>query len=161
MRYLIFVAIAAVGLAGCGESTGEAGAEKLAGRMLGQDVEIEDEGETVMIGGTRMSSGSAARVPADFPKDAYLPGNYKLESVIQSPESTALHMSTGAAADKLFTDALNAMTSQGWTQGWTVPPGDGAGLASFEKDGRRASITVDDREDEGTFYTIETGNRGD
>lgn len=157
MRYLTCVVIAAIGLAGCGESTGEAAAEKVASRMIGQDVEVDDDGETVTIGDTRMSSGDAARLPADFPKDVYLPGNYKLESVIQSPNSTALHMSTADAADKLFDSAVGAMKSEGWTQGWTVPPGDGAGLASFEKDGRRASLSVDDRGNEDTFYTIETG----
>ena len=159
MRYLMFAAFVAIGLAGCGESTNEAAAEKVASQMIGQDVEVEDDGETVTIGGTRMSSGKAARVPADFPKDVYLPGSYQLESVIESDESTALHMSTGDAADKLFADAVSTMKNQGWKQGWTVPPGDGAALVSFEKDDRRASITVDDRGDEDTLYTVETGAR--
>jgi hypothetical protein len=157
MRNLVCVAIVAIGLAGCGESTGEAAAEKMAGQMLGQDVEVEDDGETVTFGDTRMSSGKAARVPEDFPKDLYLPDGYTLESVMQSPESTVLHMSTTEAAEKLFNDAVGAMTSQGWTQGWSMPPNEGAGLAGFEKDGRRASISVDDRGADDTLYTIETG----
>lgn len=157
MRYLICTAIAAIGLAGCGESTGEAAAEKMAGQMLGQEVEVEDDGETVTIGGTRMSSGKAARMPEDFPKDLYLPGSYKLESVIQSADSTVVHLSSADAAEKLFNDAIDAMKSQGWILGWSMPPNEGAGLASFEKDGRRASISVDERGDEDTFYTLETG----
>ena len=159
MRKLMFVAIAAVGLAGCGESGSEAAAESMASQVLGQDVEIEEDGESVTIGGVRMSSGASAEIPADFPEDVYLPDDFALETVIASEESTSLHMSTEVAADQLFADAVEAMTGQGWTQGWSVPPTDGAGLASFEKDDRRASISVDDREDEDTFYTVETGVR--
>lgn len=161
MRRMMFVAIAAFGLAACGESGSEKAAEGMASAMLGQDVELEDDGETVNIGGTRMSTGSAARMPADFPDDVFLPEDYALETVIASEASTALHMGTGAPADELFTEAVAAMADQGWTQGWTVPPTDGVGLAAFEKDDRRASISVDDRGDEDTLYTVETGPRAE
>ena len=157
MRKLMFVAIAAFGLAGCGESGSEAAAEAMASQVLGQDVEVDADGETVTIGDLRMSSGKAAVVPDDFPEDVYLPDDYTMESLIQGKDSTALHMSTGVAADQLFADATAAMEANGWTPGWNVPPSDGAGIASFEKDNRRASLTVDDRGDEDTFYTVETG----
>lgn len=157
MRKSILVAIAACGLAACGESGSEAAAESMAGAIMGQDVELEDDGETVTIGGTRMSSGASARVPDDFPSDVYLPGDYTLETVVSNETSTSLHMSTDAAADALFADAVEAMTGAGWTQGWTIPPEDGVGLAAFEKDDRRASISVDDRAEEDTLYMVETG----
>lgn len=157
MRYLMCIALAVAGLAGCGESTSEAAAEKMASRAIGQDVEVEDDGATVTVGDTRMSSGKAARLPQDFPKDVYLPGSYELESVVQSDQSTVLLMRTKQPVGKLFTDASTAMTSQGWTQGWSMPPAEGAGMVSFEKDGRRASISVDDQGNDGTFYTVETG----
>lgn len=159
MRRLMVVALAAaaMALAGCGESAGEKGAEALAGKMLGQDVEVE--GETVTIGGTRMASGSDAKIPDDFPDHAYLPGKYTVDMVINSEDSTALHLTTPEPAAKLFADASASLTGQGWTtSGWNIPPGDdGVGMASFEKDGQRVSIMVDDRGDEDTLYTVEAG----
>lgn len=161
MRRLMFVAIAAVGLAGCGESGSEAAAEAMASQVLGQDVEIDEDGDTVTIGGVRISSGDAAVVPDGFPGDVYLPAEYALESVMESAESTTLQMSTEVAADELYAEAVGAMTGQGWTQGMSIPPSDGMGLASFEKDNRRASISVDDRAEEDTFYAVETGVRSE
>ena len=157
MRKLIWVAIAAAGLSGCGESTGEAAAEAMASQMLGQDVEVDADGETVTIGDVRMSSGKAAVVPDDFPSDVFLPDDYTMESLIQSPQSTALHMNTPVAVDALYADATDAMAKAGWTAGWNMPPSEGTGMASFEKDDRRATLTMDDRGEEGTFYTVETG----
>lgn len=159
MKCIAIAAVAAMGLAGCGESGSEAAAEAMAGQVLGQDVEIDEEGDTVTIGGVRISSGDAAKVPDGFPEDVYLPAEYALESVMESEESTTLQMSTGVAADQLYADAVAAMTGQGWTQGMSLPPTDGVGLASFEKDDRRASISVDDRAEEDTFYAVETGVR--
>lgn len=150
-------AVAVVALSGCGESAGEKGAEALAGKMLGQKVEVE--GETVTIGETRMASGADAKVPDDFPEHAYLPGEYTVDMVIANEGSTALHLSTPEPAAKLFADASASLTGQGWTtSGWNIPPGDdGVGMATFEKDGQRVSITVDDRGDEDTLYTVEAG----
>lgn len=164
MRHLMLVAVAAVaafGLAACGESGSEAAAEAMAGQVLGQDVEIEGDGDTVTIGGLRISSGDAAKVPDGFPEDVYLPAEYALQSVMESDESTTLQMTTDVAADALYADAVEAMTGQGWTQGMAIPPTDGMGLASFEKDNRRASISVDDQAEEDTFYAVETGIRSE
>lgn len=159
MRQLMFVAIAAVGLAGCGESNSEAAAEAMAGQVLGQDVEIDEEGETVTIGGLRMTSGDSAKVPAGFPEDVYLPADYTLASVMESKESTTLQMTTEVAADALYADAVEAMTRQGWTSSLSMPPTDGMGIATFQKENRHASISVDENEDEDTFYAVETGIR--
>lgn len=161
MRNLMFVAIAAFGLAGCGESGSEAAAEAMAGQVLGQDVEIDEDGEVVTIDGLRISSGASAELPDGFPADVYLPDDYDLESVMEADESTTLQGTTGIAADQLYADAIEAMTSQGWTQSMGMPPNDGMGIVTFQKDNRSASVSVDANGDEDTFFAVQTATQAE
>lgn len=159
MRYrmLSVILVMTIGLAACGESDGDTAAEQTAGDAV-EEESSEAEGTTVTVRGVRMSSGKDAELPADFPKDVYLPPRYKLESVIQSADTTTLGMTTGDAYDKVFASSLASMKSQGWTQDFNVSPSDeGTALAHFTKDGRRAALAIDDRAEEDTMYTVETG----
>src|SRR3546814_8552574 len=71
-------------------------AEAAAGAMLGTDVEIDDDGETVTLGSgdkaMTISGGDSAQLPAGFPEDVLLPADYKVDSTLASGDFTMVTM---------------------------------------------------------------------
>src|SRR5690606_1324710 len=89
-RALLVGLVAALSLSGCGPSAEEAAAERTAevalGAMIGHDVEINDDGETISYtteeGQVTMTGGGSAQLPGNFPDDVYLPAGYAVQSTL-------------------------------------------------------------------------------
>src|SRR5690606_26419459 len=92
-------------LAACGKSPEERMASAIASAASGADVSVEDEGERVVLGtgdeAMTISSGDSASLPANFPKDVFLPDDYTIESALDSAGFSMVSLRTPGEVDKL------------------------------------------------------------
>ncbi|MEO6365009.1 MAG: hypothetical protein ABIO38_03040 [Luteimonas sp.] len=129
----------------CSKSPEERLAEAAVERASGRDVDIERDGKQVTIkadeGEMKMSAGEALPLPADFPRDVYLPDSYKVATVMDMGPMKAINLTTGAKVSTLFAEAGPAMKAQGWTQKMAIQQASGHAMLSFEKDKRSVSLS--------------------
>ena len=140
------VAAAAMLLAtACAKSPQERMAEAAIERAAGGDVDVQRDGEQVTIttdeGSMKMSAGEALSLPADFPDDVYLPGSYKVNSVMDMGQVKAINLTTPLRVTQLFAEAGSAMKAQGWKQKMAMQQAAGNAILSFEKDKRGVSLS--------------------
>lgn len=143
------LACALVLLGGCARSASEAAAEAATGAAIaaatGQEVKVEAAGERVTIGtgeeAIRLRQGAALTLPADFPRDVYLPGDYRIRSVMEMGGTRVLNLSAPGTSGQLFADARAAMAQDRWTLGTSMQHAGDASMLSFEKDGRVAVLS--------------------
>lgn len=132
-------------LTGCAKSPEERVAEAAIERASGGEVDVERDGNEVTIktddGEMTMSAGEALPLPADFPRDVYLPRSYKVASVMDMGPMKAINLTTDAKVSALFAEAGPAMQAQGWTQKMAIQQAAGHAMLSFEKDKRSASLS--------------------
>lgn len=138
----------------CSKSPQERLAEAAIERASGADVDVERDGEQVSIktgeGEMKMSAGESLPLPADFPRDVYLPGSYKVNSVMDMGQIKAINLSTTAKVSDLFAEAGPAMKAQGWTQKMAMQQAAGHAMLSFEKDKRSVSLSfIESRSEDG------------
>lgn len=143
---VVVMLAAALALAtACSKSPQERLAEAAIERASGEDVDIERDGEQVSIksgeGEMKMSAGESLPLPADFPRDVYLPASYKVNSVMDMGRIKAINLSTSAKVSDLFAEAGPAMQAQGWTQKMAMQHAAGNAMLSFEKDQRSVSLS--------------------
>ena len=143
-------AIAAVALlaTACSKSPGERAAEAAIERASGAEVDIERDGEQMTIktgeGEMKISAGEALPLPSDFPRDVYLPGAYKVNSVMDMGPIKAINLTTDAKVSALFAEAGPAMQAQGWTQKMAIQQAAGHAMLQFEKDKRSVSLSFNE-----------------
>lgn len=138
----------------CSKSPEERLAEAAIESASGADVDVERDGEQVSLktdeGEMKMSAGESLPLPADFPRDVYLPGSYKVNSVMDMGPIKAINLTTSAKVSALFAEAGPAMKAQGWTQKMAIQQAAGHAMLSFEKDKRSVSLSfTESRSDDG------------
>lgn len=128
----------AVVLAGCSKSPSERIAETAIEQAAGGDVQVDQDGNQVSLrtdqGDMTLSADEALPLPADFPGDVYLPGNYQVNSVMDMGKVRAVSLRTPLPVSQLFAEAGTAMKAQGWTQKMAMQQAAGNAILSFEKD---------------------------
>lgn len=139
---LVLCACLILSLAAC-QKTADAAAETAIERTSGQKVEVDRDGDRMRIktadGELNMQSGKALQLPADFPKDVYLPGRYAVNSVMDMGGTQMLSVATNGQVSGLFTDAQRAMGRKGWKQTMSMQHSADSAMLSFEK-GERAAV---------------------
>ena len=146
LSWVVLLGVAALCVA-CGKSPGERLAESALSAATGQKVELDHDGGKVTLKGDKgdvtIASGDAAVLPADFPKDVYLPSRYKVESAMQMPGATVVSVTTPGQVSSLFADASKAMQAQGWKQTMAMQQTGQTQMLAFEKDNRSAMVSFD------------------
>jgi hypothetical protein len=147
MRALILLGVAALCATACGKSPGGRLAEAGVSAATGHQVEVDKDGGQVTFegdqGATTIASGSAATLPADFPKDVYLPARYKLESAMQMPGAIVVAVDAPGEVTSLFGEASRQMQAQGWKQTMAMQQGGDTRMLAFEKDNRSVMVSFD------------------
>lgn len=118
----------------------------------GHKTDIDRDGNTVTIqsdeGAMKFSGGDNVSLPANFPKDVYLPTQYKVRSVMDmGSKLTAIQLSTGGDAGVLYGAARNAMKQQGWEEEMAMQS-EGGRMAAFEKGERMATLAFNEQQGE-------------
>ena len=147
MRVLILLGVAALTLTACGKSPGERLAEKALSVATGQQVEVAKDGGEVTFktdkGDMKITGGEGARLPADFPKDVYLPAGYTVESSMQLPGAIVVSLAAPGRVSAMFDDASKRMQAQGWKQTMTMQQSGETQMLAFEKPERSAMVSFD------------------
>ena len=140
MRHIILL-LTIIGMLGCGEKTEEKTAETILEKAIesktGGETNVDIKGENVRIktkdGEMKMSSGSSAKIPAEFPKDIFL-YDADLNTSMELPEGYNLTFQTKDDASKISDAYLEEMTQKGWSKEMSMDMGNQKMLV-FKKSG--------------------------
>lgn len=159
---LLPVALAALALSACGKSPEERIAEAAIGAMTGKDVSVDKDGDKVTFGdgdeAVTFSGGDGAALPGNFPKDVWLPGDYKVESVMDATGFTMVAMRADGAVGDLAGTARKAMEGQGWKRTMETQD-ETSSLLAFEDDTRSALLSFDGHDEGGVAYTVQLSSK--
>ncbi len=104
-----------------------------------------DDGQRTPRGGdgrTAPQAGESLTLPEGFPEDVYLPRAYAVNSVMDLQDVSVLSLRAPGKVAALFSDARNAMRTQGWKQTLAAQHSVDTAMLAFEKDsdaGRRSA----------------------
>ena len=151
MRYLLVLSVAALCVAGCGQSPGERLAEAALEASTGQKVDVSEDGgkDTLKTdrGEMKISGGEGATLPAGFPQDVYLPADYKVSSSMELPGAMVVSLETEGQVAAMAADASKRMQAQGWKQTMAMQNEGDNQMFVFEKEQRNATVSFS-REDD-------------
>jgi hypothetical protein len=150
LRNFAFAALAtaaALSSAGC-RRAGEAAADAAIAAASGGKVDVSHDGDTTVIRSAdgkqtmTVSTGDGAALPAGFPKDVYLPADYKIESAMEMPGAVITHVLARGSVASVSSDADKGMQAQGWKQTMVMAQSDEAHIVMWEKGERHATLTI-------------------
>ena len=151
IRNVLFVALASTAVlaaSGC-KRAGEAAADAAIAAASGGKVDVshgEDGTTTISTKDGKqtmtVSTGDNAALPASFPRDVYLPGDYKVESALEMPGAVVTHVLTQGSVASVSSDADKGMQAQGWKQTMVVAQSEQAHIVMWEKGERHATLTI-------------------
>lgn len=145
LRLLSALACAVLALSGC-QKAADAATEAAIERASGGKVEVDRDGDRVSFKtdqGERldMQAGESLPLPADFPKDVWLPGRYDVNSVMDMAGVQVVSVRTQGKVAGLHADARAAMAEAGWKQTMSMQHSADNAMLSFEKDKRAAVLS--------------------
>jgi uncharacterized protein YceK len=159
MRLLLLSLAIAACLGGCDKATGAA-SEGAIETASGQKVDVERDGDKVTYkteeGEMTMQGGVDLPLPADFPKDIYLPRTYVVSSVMDMGGMRMVALMAPQPVPALFNSATSAMEQQGWKQVTAMQHASGNAMLAFEKEKRHVSLSFNsNRQGAGTLVSVQ------
>ena len=127
---------------------------------------VEKDGDTMTIkteqGEVKVATaedGGTVAMPADFPKDVYLPADNKLASAMDMAGMQMLNMTTPQEMAGVSADIEKSMQGQGWKREMAMQAGGGSTLM-YSKDKRQVIYQMLKADEGGTQLAIRTGEGG-
>ena len=127
---------------------------------------VEKDGDTMTIkteqGEVKVATaedGGTVAMPADFPKDVYLPADNKLASAMDMAGMQMLNMTTPQEMAGVSADIEKSMQDQGWKREMAMQAGGGNTLM-YSKDKRQVVYQMLKADEGGTQLAIRTGESG-
>jgi hypothetical protein len=166
IRLTIAVALIALFVApGCKKAE-DAAMETAIERASGGKVDVDKDGDTMTIkteqGEVKVATaedGGTVAMPADFPKDVYLPADNKLASAMDMGGMQMLNMTTPQELANVAADIEKSMQGQGWKREMAMQAGGGSTLM-YSKDKRQVVYQMLKADEGGTQLAIRTGESG-
>ena len=170
-RGLLLAALVAgvVALPGCqraSEAVAEKAFEKAVETASGEKVDIEQDGDTVIIktdqGEMTVASaqdGGSVALPAGFPDDVFLPAQRTVSSAMDMGGMQMLNMTTPQELTAVSADIEKSMQGQGWKREMAMQAGGGNTLM-YSKDKRQVVYQMLKADEGGTQLAIRTGEDG-
>lgn len=166
IRLSIAVALTALLVApGCKKAQ-DAAVETAIERASGSKVDVDKDGDTMTIkteqGEVKIAAaedGGSVALPADFPKDVYLPADNKLASAMDMGGMQMLNMTTPQELANVSADIEKSMQGQGWKREMAMQAGGGNTLM-YSKDKRQVVYQMLKADQGGTQLAIRTGEGG-
>ena len=148
--FLLAFAAATAVLVGAGcKRAGEAAADAAIAAASGGKVDVShgDDGTTTISSKDgketmTVSAGDGTTLPASFPKDVFLPSDYKVESALEMPGAVVTHVLTQGSVASVSSDADKDMQAQGWKQTMVMAQSEQAHIVMWEKGERHATLTI-------------------
>ena len=164
IRLSIAVALTALLLApGCKKAQ-DAAVETAIERATGAKVDKDGESMTIKTeqGDIRIAAaedGGTVALPANFPKDVYLPADNKLASAMDMGGMQMLNMTTPQDLASVSAEIEKSMEGQGWKREMAMQAGGGNTLM-YSKDKRQVVYQMLKADEGGTQLAIRTGENG-
>ena len=166
IRLSIAVAVAALLVApGCKKAQ-DAAVETAIERATGSKVDVDKDGNTMTIkteqGDLRIATaedGGSVAMPANFPKDVFLPAENTLASAMDMGGMQMLNMTTPQELAAVSADIEKSMQDQGWKREMAMQAGGGNTLM-YSKDKRQVVYQMLKADEGGTQLAIRTGEDG-
>ena len=164
IRLSIAVALTALLVApGCKKAQ-DAAVETAIERATG--AKVEKDGDTMTIkteqGEVKVATaedGGTVAMPADFPKDVYLPADNKLASAMDMAGMQMVNLVTRAGVSALSADVERHMQAGGWKREMAMQA-DGSSTLMYSKDKRQVVYQMLKADEGGTQLAIRTGESG-
>jgi hypothetical protein len=139
---------AALVLSGCGKAN-EKASEKLIEKSLrnsgakGAQVDLSKGKMTVKTdeGEMELSTGEAASIPADFPKDVCTIKGAKIQMAMKTPQGFMLQMKVDRAMGEIAESYGTEMKAQGWAQETSMDMGE-MNSRVFKKEKSQVALVV-------------------
>lgn len=151
--HLSGVVCVALVLAACGKSPGEKMAEAAIEAGTGQKAEVDADKGAVTFktdkGDMKVTSGDQATLPANFPKDVYLPAGYKVGSAMEMPGAMVVDVEAPGTVTDTFAAAVTKMKSEGWTQRVAMQQTPQSQVVVYEKANRDATLSISENPGKG------------
>lgn len=158
MNLLLLPALVAVALSACSKSPEERIAEAAIGAMTGKDVSVDKDGEKVTFGSgdqaVTISGGDSAELPAGFPKDVWLPDDYKVESAMDSTGFTMVAMRADGTITGFASAAQQRMEAGGWKRTMEAQD-ETSSMLAYENAERTALLSFDRHDEGGVMYSVQ------
>lgn len=155
MRAIVLLCCAVVSLSACQKSADETATEAILEKATGQKVEVDRQGEQITIrsdqGDIKMRSGAGVSLPAAFPKDVYVPRDYKVASVMEVAESMTIALHAPGDVATVLAEASDSMQRNGWKQVMKMQGDAQSAMLVYEKDKRIASMSLATENDQVTI----------
>lgn len=164
IRLSIAVALTTLLVApGCKKAQ-DAAVETAIERATGAKVEKDGESMTIKTeqGEVKVATaedGGTVALPADFPKDVFLPSDNKLASAMDMGGMQMLNMTTPQELAAVSADIEKSMQGQGWKREMAMQAGGGNTLM-YSKDKRQVVYQMLKADEGGTQLAIRTGENG-
>ena len=164
IRLSIAVALTALLVApGCKKAQ-DAAVETAIERATGAKVDKDGESMTIKTeqGEVKVATaedGGTVAMPADFPKDVYLPADNKLASAMDMAGMQMLNLTTPQELAGVSADIEKSMQGQGWKREMAMQAGGGSTLM-YSKDKRQVVYQMLKADEGGTQLAIRTGESG-
>ena len=148
MRNITFITacIAVLALAACGKSPAERAAEAAIEASTGGKADVDAKTGAVTVqtdkGEMKINSGDGATLPATFPKDVFLPDDYKVVSSMEVPGALVVQIEAPGAVAAMYDKATKHMVGQGWKQRMAMQNDADNQMVVYEKDKRTASLSL-------------------
>lgn len=135
-RSLVLALVVLVSSSAC-QRAADSAADAAIERASGGKVEVERDGDTVVFktedGQMAVQGGDSLALPADYPKDVYLPADYAVNSVMDLQGMNVLGLRAPGQVPALFADARKTMLAQGWKETMAMQHSAESALLAFEK----------------------------
>ncbi|KGQ19141.1 hypothetical protein LF41_3173 [Lysobacter dokdonensis DS-58] len=159
-RLILSASLACLALVACGKSPGERAAEAAIERATGQKANVDaDTGEVTIEGkdgqSMRIAGGDSAKLPAAFPKDVYLPSDYKVLSVMEMPDAMVVQLDSPGTLAALAEASGKKMATEGWKQTLSMQQAADQQVTMYEKDKRSATVSLVDDEAPGVKINLQ------
>ena len=166
IRLSIAIALAALLVApGCRKAQ-DAAMETAIESATGAKVDVDKDGNEVTIkteqGDLRIATaedGGSVAMPANFPKDVFLPADNTLASAMDMGGMQMLNMTTPQELAAVSADIEKSMQDQGWKREMAMQAGVGNTLM-YSKDNRQVVYQMLKADEGGTQLAIRTGENG-
>ena len=163
IRPLLAIALAALLVApGCRKAQ-DVAIETAIENATGAKVDVHKDGNEMTIkteqGDVRIATaedGGTVAMPADFPKDVFLPADKKLASAMDMGGMQMLNMTTPHGLASVSADIEKSMQDHGWKREMAMQAGGGNTLM-YSKDKRQVVYQLLKADEGGTQLAIRTG----
>lgn len=163
IRPLLAIALAALLVApGCRKAQ-DVAIETAIENATGAKVDVHKDGNEMTIkteqGDVRIATaedGGTVAMPADFPKDVFLPADKKLASSMDMGGMQMLNMTTPHGLASVSADIEKSMQDQGWKREMAMQA-DGGNTLMYSKDKRQVVYQLLKADEGGTQLAIRTG----